>query len=99
MTDGSEGYTIDLEALENLERRFTGFVGFCRDQIDSLDRIAGSTSEQWQGAAASAYRTSHAEWISRARVVVEHLEEVRQRIATAKAAYQGAHEANGKMFG
>ncbi|MCP2290040.1 WXG100 family type VII secretion target [Nocardia amikacinitolerans] len=98
MSDNSAGYSIDLEALENLERRLAGFVDFYRDQVDAVDRIVGATSAQWRGAAADAYQTSQADWTGRAREVLRHLEEIRQRIATARAAYQGANEANGKMF-
>ncbi|MEU2256836.1 WXG100 family type VII secretion target [Nocardia xishanensis] len=99
MSDNSDGYSIDLEALENLERRLAGFVDFYRDQVDAIDRIAGATSAQWRGAAADAYQAGQADWTGRAREVAQHLEEVRKRLETAHAAYRGADDANGKMFG
>ncbi|MGW4741729.1 WXG100 family type VII secretion target [Nocardia xishanensis] len=99
MSDNSGGYSIDLEALENLERRLAGFVDFYRDQVDAIERIVGATSTQWRGVAADAYQSGQADWTGHAREVAQHLEEIRQRLATARAAYQGANDANGKMFG
>ncbi|MFF0528808.1 WXG100 family type VII secretion target [Nocardia amikacinitolerans] len=67
-------------------------------RVPQAVNLLTATSAQWRGAAADAYQTSQADWTGRAREVLRHLEEIRQRITTARAAYQGANEANGKMF-
>lgn len=97
MADGN-GYDVDLEMLENTERRLSGFVDFCRDQIRAIEDLVNATPSRWEGAAATAYQASHTDWVRRAGEVAQALDEVRRRLTTAREAYQGALDANTKMF-
>ncbi|TLF96634.1 WXG100 family type VII secretion target [Nocardia cyriacigeorgica] len=85
--------------LEDVERRLAGFVDFCRDQITAVDNLVKATPSSWSGEAADAYQARQADWVRRAGEVTQHLDEVRQRLTTAHEAYQGALNANLRMFG
>lgn len=94
-----DGYDVDLEALENTERRLEGFVGFATDQLIAVEKLIGSTSDRWTGSAADAYITRHSDWAAKAKTAIEALDQIRVRLTNAREAYQAALDANNQMFG
>ncbi len=94
----NEGYSVDLEMLENVERRLAGYVGFAEDQLRAVNGLIGSTSDRWKGTAADAYQVKHSGWVERAADGIEQLEQVRKRLADALEAYKAALDANTQMF-
>ncbi|MFI6310161.1 WXG100 family type VII secretion target [Nocardia fusca] len=89
-------YDVDLDMLENVQQRLSGFVGFCRDQVTAMEALVNDTPTRWEGAAA--YLAGHTDWLRRAGEAVTALDEVRARLTTAREAYQAALDANTKMF-
>ncbi|MEV0688198.1 WXG100 family type VII secretion target [Nocardia sp. NPDC050378] len=94
-----DGYAVDLEMLETVERRLEGFVGFAKDQLTTIESLVNSTPERWTGAAADAYFTRHTAWATKAAAAVEALDQIRTRLKNARTAYQASLDANNQMFG
>lgn len=76
----------------------SSFVDFAKDQLDAATGVINSTPQRWAGVAADAYTSKHTEWVSRAATAIEALDQIRQRLTTARTAYQAALDANCRMF-
>ncbi|WP_446221395.1 WXG100 family type VII secretion target [Nocardia sp. IBHARD005] len=94
-----DGYAVDLEMLENTERRLEGFVGFAEDQLVAAEKLITSTPDRWTGSAADAYLVRHSEWAKQAAIAIAALDDVRTRLTNARTAYQATVDANNQMFG
>ncbi|MEU4416471.1 WXG100 family type VII secretion target [Nocardia salmonicida] len=93
-----DGYEVDMEMLENTERRLEGFVGFAQDQLAAVEKLINSTSDRWTGTAADAYVTKHSDWTKQATTALEALDGIRTRLSDARTAYQACIDANNQMF-
>lgn len=99
MVENSQPFRVDLDELEQITARVSGFIGFLKDSLDGLDQRIAAVQKNWNGAAADAQAEAFREWSTGATDVAEGIEMMRQAVRSAHDRYTAAIEANLQMLG
>jgi WXG100 family type VII secretion target len=93
------GYTVDVDALRELQNRMQQYLTQCREGLDRVESLIGTVSASWDGTAAAAYEQRHREWIAALGEMSESLNEFSEWSSAAEDAYRAAMAANLRMAG
>ncbi|MBF6316959.1 WXG100 family type VII secretion target [Nocardia cyriacigeorgica] len=99
MVDNAQPFRADLDELEQIVARLSGFVGFLNDSLEGLNQRISAVQQNWDGAAASAQADAFREWHTGATDVAERIEAMRQVVIGAHDRYQAAIAANLSILG
>ncbi|BDU01055.1 MULTISPECIES: WXG100 family type VII secretion target [Nocardia] len=99
MVDNAQPYRVDLDELEQIVARISGFIGFLNDSLDGLQQRISAVQQNWSGAAADAQADAFREWHTGATDVAEGIDTMRQAVRDAHDRYTAAISANLSMLG
>ncbi|MFE9578568.1 WXG100 family type VII secretion target [Nocardia sp. NPDC006044] len=91
----TDEFHVDLDHLDQLVARLSGFAGFLRDHLTELDRkVAALHTENWDGVAAAAYVEAHRQWASGAQEFAEGVTAMSDAASRAHGHYTEAATLN-----
>lgn len=99
MVENSQPFQVDLDDLDQLVTRVSGFVGFLNESLDGLKQRIASVQQTWHGQAADAQDAAFREWHLGATEVAEGIDAMRESVRAAHTRYTAAIEANRRMLG
>jgi WXG100 family type VII secretion target len=99
MVENAQPFRVDLDELEQIVARVSGFVGFLNDSLDGLQQRVSAVQQNWHGAAADAQAEAFREWHTGATDVAEGIAIMRQAVLDAHGRYNAAIAANLSMLG
>lgn len=99
MVENAQPFRVDLDELEQLVARVSGFVGFLNDSLDGLQQRVSAVQQNWNGAAADSQAEAFREWRTGATDVAEGMATMRQAVLDAHGRYSAAIAANLAMLG
>ncbi|MCC3331660.1 WXG100 family type VII secretion target [Nocardia abscessus] len=99
MVDNAQPYRVDLDELEQIVARISGFIGFLNDSLDGLQQRISAVQQNWNGAAADAQAQAFREWHTGATDVAEGIDTMSQSVRDAHDRYTAAISANLSMLG
>lgn len=92
-----DGYTVDVDALSELQSRMTQFVTHASDSLSRVESLIGLVCADWDGAAAQAYQQRHQRWADALRELNANVNDFKEWTARAEQAYRTAMETNLRM--
>ncbi|MCA2206184.1 WXG100 family type VII secretion target [Nocardia rosealba] len=99
MVENSRPFRVDLDELDQLVTRVSGFTGFLNESLDGLKQRIAAVQQTWHGQAADAQDAAFREWHLGATEVVEGIDAMRAAVRAAHTRYTAAIEANRQMLG
>ncbi|QLY29936.1 WXG100 family type VII secretion target [Nocardia huaxiensis] len=99
MTVAGEGYSVDLNHLDEVTARLQAFKAFLTAHLDTLDAKAREVVASWTGEVATAYAVAHNEWVAGATDVREGLQVLETAAGTAHGNYSSALATNMSRLG
>ncbi|MFD3460980.1 WXG100 family type VII secretion target [Nocardia fluminea] len=99
MVENSQPFRVDLDEIDQLVTRVSGFVGFLSESLDGLNQRIASVQQTWHGQAADAQDAAFREWHLGATEVAEGISSMREAVQAAHNRYTAAIEANLNMLG
>ncbi|MEV0251819.1 WXG100 family type VII secretion target [Nocardia sp. NPDC050712] len=99
MSAAGEGFSVDLDHLDDVTIRMRQLKAYIIDQLAALDEKAKAVLPTWIGDASIAYQVAHQEWADGATDVQEGLAVLEKAAQTAHGNYTGAMAANLKRLG
>lgn len=99
MVENAQPFRVDLDELEQMVARVSGFVGFLNDSLDGLQQRISTVQQNWNGAAADAQAEAFRDWHIGATDVSEGIATMRQAVQDAHDRYNAAIAANLAMLG
>lgn len=99
MVENSQPFSVDLDELEQMVARVSGFVGFLNDSLDGLQQRISTVQQTWNGAAADAQAEAFRAWHTGATDVSEGIETMCKAVQAAHDRYTAAVAANLAMLG
>jgi len=91
------GYTVDVDALRELQDTMQQYLTQCREGLDRVESLIGTVSASWDGTAAAAYEQRHREWVAALTEMAESLDEFAAWSSAAEDAYRSAMATNLRM--
>ncbi|MEV6559965.1 WXG100 family type VII secretion target [Nocardia sp. NPDC051756] len=95
----TDQYRVDLDHLDAVTAKVAALNSFVADALVELDQRIAAMQSTWDGAAADAHATAHAEWTAAAAKMADGLERMRAAAASARASYNASTTANLSMLG
>ena len=92
-------FSVDTVALGERISEMDSFDKTLQEQLDSLDQAITRLHVTWEGEAAAAHRTAHAEWRDGAEDMRKAVAAMRAAAQIARGNYERAVDANVKMWG
>lgn len=92
-------FDVDLEELDDVIGRLTGFQRQFERRLEELDRTVADLHLTWTGQAAAAQRKAHEEWARGARQMHAGLVRMTAAARLAHDRYRAAAAANESMWG
>ncbi|MCW2647245.1 MAG: hypothetical protein QOF87_1546 [Pseudonocardiales bacterium] len=93
------GFVVDLEMLQDVIDRMSGFERSLAERLDDIDARVGRLHATWSGDAAAEHRLAHRQWLAGAQQMHAAIATLRRIGATAHANYAAAIAANRAMWG
>lgn len=85
-----QAFSVDLDKLENLAARIRSFAGLLSDQLTAIEQKVKEVDAASAGAAITAYREAHDEWLAGATDIAEGLTALEEAVKLAHDGYTGA---------
>ncbi|MFI9402715.1 WXG100 family type VII secretion target [Nocardia sp. NPDC052316] len=95
----TDRYRVDLAHLDAVTAKVASLTSFVTDSLTELDQRIATVQSSWNGAAADAHATAHAEWVAAATRMTEGLDKMRAAAAAARNSYESGTAANLAMLG
>ncbi|WP_194835397.1 WXG100 family type VII secretion target [Nocardia sp. XZ_19_369] len=99
MVENAQPFRVDLDELEQMVARVSGFVGFLNESLDGLQQRISTVQQNWNGAAADAQAEAYRDWHTGATDVSEGIDTMRRAVQAAHDRYTAAIAANLAMLG
>jgi WXG100 family type VII secretion target len=94
-----DGFSVDLDHLDQIIARLNGLTGFLTETFDEIDRkVKALHSGDWDSVAASAYADAHSKWISEAQEFAQGVADATDAAKRVHARYNVAVDVNSKML-
>lgn len=91
------GYTVDVDALNDLQSQMQQFLEKATDSLDRVEAQITRVAADWDGAAAQAYQQRHRRWVAALQEMNESVTEFKAWSGAAEEAYRTVMATNLRM--
>ena len=95
----ADAFAVDLDRLSSIVERMASYQMTVDSMLDECDAVVANLHAQWQGVASEAHDAVHKQWKEGADMMRTALAQLRSAGAHAHTSYNGAIEANQKIWG
>ncbi|MFF0544110.1 WXG100 family type VII secretion target [Nocardia thailandica] len=99
MVENAQPFRVDLDELEQMIARVSGFTGFLNDSLAGLQQRISAVQQTWNGEAADAQAEAYRDWHIGATDVAEGIDAMCKAVQAAHDRYTAAIAANLAMLG
>lgn len=93
------GYTVDVDALDNLRTLMQSYLSQCENSLSRVESLIGQVSQSWDGAASAAYQQRHRDWVQAMRDMHAALNDFAAWSTEAEDTYRTVMAMNLRMAG
>jgi WXG100 family type VII secretion target len=95
----ADAFAVDLDRLADLVERMAEYQTVVDSMLEECDVVVAQLHAQWEGVASESHAAVHQQWKEGADLMRHALAQLRSAGAHAHSSYNGAVEANLKIWG